>query len=76
MFFNDLRYCPLLELDAEEQLSLPFGDDPDPPVRDPVTHRQLLEFGGRRTRTYELEVHRDPLTGQVLAYCLRPVSKH
>jgi hypothetical protein len=76
MRFNDLRFAPVLDFDAEDQLSLPFADHPAPPDRTPVTHRQLLELGGRRLRTYELVVHQDPVSGGVLAYCLRPITKH
>ena len=76
MRFHELRFSPVLDLDADDQLSLPFADAPDPPDPSPLTHRQLLDFGGRRTRTYELVVHQDPVTGHVLAYCLRRVTKH
>ena len=75
MRFNDLRFTFVPGFDAEDQLSLPFAEHPAP-ARTPVTHRQLLEFGGRHLRTYELIVHQDPMNGFVLAYCLRPITKH
>ena len=75
MRINNLRKFSVPRPQREDQLSLPFCDDP-PPAREPVTHRQLIEFGGRCGRAYELIVHQDPRNGFVLAYCLRPITKH
>lgn len=75
MRVNDLQFTPVPGFDAEAQLSLPFVDSPDP-ARTPVAHRQLVKFGGRRPRTYELVVHCDPSDGCVLAYRVSPVTQH
>ena len=76
MRINHLRYIPVPDSDADDQLSLPFADYLPPPPRPPVTHRQVVEFGGRRKRSFELVVHLDPTSLVILAYRLRPITKH
>ena len=76
MRFNNLRNKPVPSFDEEDQLALPFADHLPLPPLPTITHRQLLEFGGRRKQAYELVVHQDPMSLSVLAYRLRPVPRH
>lgn len=76
MLLNNLRNRPATDFDEEDQLTLPFADYLPPPPRPPITHRQIMEFGGDRKRAYELIVHLDPWTQCVLAYRLHQITKH
>ena len=77
MRINNLRSIPVARFDEEDQLALPFADHLPPPPRPPICHRQIVELGnGRRGRAYELVVHQDPATLDVLAYSLRPITRH
>jgi hypothetical protein len=76
MRFNNLHHTPAPDFDADDQLSLPFADHLPPPPQSAITHTQIVEIGGRRKHSYELTVHQDPRSLMILAYCLRPVTKH
>jgi hypothetical protein len=76
MRFLKLRRAPVPGPDADDQLSLPFADYLPPPPQTLVTHTQIVEIGDRRKGSYQLTVHQDPASLLVLAYCLRPVTKH
>lgn len=65
-----------LDEGLDDQIPLPFAEELPPPDTFVKTTRQVVNIGDRRGRAYELTVHQDRRSLMVLAYSLRPITRH